>query len=434
MLGAGCTAPFAFAGEPDADLEAARNLITQGQPARAAALLEPHELEQAGNAQYDYLLGLALENSGQADKASIVLERVLAVNPRYAAAWVDLGRAYFSLGDFARAREDFARALALNPPQAAEATIRQHLAQMDARDMRRPFLTSGYVELGGGYDSNVNNATSQSTVAVPILLNTQLALNSANVKTADNYLGLAAGGEVIHSLSSAWSVYAAGDIRTRNDQKSHDFDFILLGARAGAQFAKNAEQLKAEFVAGQFLLGGKVNHQSDGFSAEWDHAFNNANQAVLFGQRILYRYPDPALSSNDFDQTIAGLGWNHFFAGGRSMVAGSLFGGNEHDTNLRIDGGKRIQGVRLSGQIPLGERLDGFASGGVQWGQYGRLNNAFLVLRDDRLTDIAIGLAYNYAPDWVLRPQINLIRNQSNIAVDQYDQADISLTLRRNFK
>jgi tetratricopeptide (TPR) repeat protein len=434
ILSAMLVPPFALAEGLAADLEAARNMIAQGKPAEASALLEPYELKQAGNTQFDYLLGLALLNSGEAGRASIVLERVLLVDPLYAAAWADLGRAYHALGDFVRAREDFARALELNPPPAATATINRHLAEMDAQDKRQPLLTSGYFEVGGGYNNNINNATSQNQILVPVLLNTQLALNAANVKTGDNYLGLAAGGEIMRPLTSEWSLYTGADIHTRNDQLSHDFDYIALNARAGTLYAKNAEQIKAEVVAGQFMLGGKINHDSDGISTAWSHAFGNADQAVLFGQRIRYRYPDPALASNDFYQTLAGVGWNHVYADGRSMVSANLFGGNEHDTDLRIDGGKRIQGIRLGGQVPLRERLDGFVSGGVQWGQYGRVNNAFLVLRDDRLADIEVGLIYQYTPDWALRPQINLIRNKSNIVVDQYDQTDISLTLRHNFK
>jgi hypothetical protein len=154
---------------------------------------------------------------------------------------------------------------------------------------------------------------------------------------------------------------------------------------------------------------------------------------VVFGQYILYRYPNPTLASNNFNQTIAGLGWVHVLADGRSTVFGSIFGGNEQEKNLRIDGGKNIQGVHLSGQKSLREKLELFASGGIQWGKYDRTNSAFLVVRDDRLADFTVGLNYRHTSNWILRPQIRLIQNQSNITIDRYDQADFSLTLRREF-
>lgn len=415
------------------DLELAQKLILDGKPAEAYALLEPYEFEQAGNTKFDYLLGLAALNSGQADKASIILERVVAVDPLHAAARVDLGRAYYLLGDSEHARAEFTRALSLNPPPPALAMITQYLGAIEAPDKKTTRLSS-YFEAGVGHNNNVNNSTAQSQIYVPALLDAQFTLNASNVKTADSYLGLAGGGEAIHRMSPDWSVYAGADLHSRNDVKYSTFDFISLDGRVGASFSKNAEQFQGGLVVGQFNQGGAVNRNYNGLNAEWRHTYNSANQALLFGQYILYLYPDPALASNNFNQAIAGLGWMHVFADGRSAVFGSLFGGNEQDTNLRIDGAKSIKGVRLSVQSSLVEGLDLFAFGGMQSGKYSQINSAFLVMRDDRQSDLAVGLIYRYSPTWILRPQMSLIRNQSNIIINQYNQADFSLTLRRDFR
>jgi hypothetical protein len=433
LLAAGAAPSCAGADSLDPDLEQARKMIAEGKPAQASALLAPYELNEAGNTQFDYLLGLALLNDGQADRASIVLERVLMVDPLYAAAWVDLGRAYYLLGDFARARESFAKALELNPPVAAQATIAQYLKEIGAQ--KKPLTQfSGYVEMGGGYNNNVNNATSQSQILVPVLVNAPLPLSPSNIKTADNYLSLATGGEVMRPLSSGWSLYAGADVRSRSDAKSKDFDFIGINARAGAYYTKDADQVRVGMLAEQFDLGASVNHRSGGLNAEWDHALGNANQATLFGQQIRYRYPDPLLSSSDFDQTLGGAAVTHLVAGGKALISGSLFAGSERDTNMRIDGGKSMRGLRLSGQWQIRDRLNAFVYGGVMHGKYDRMNTAFLVFRDDRQTDLSIGLNYDYAQNWSLRPQLGLIRNRSNIVVEDFEQADLSLTLRRNFK
>lgn len=424
-----------FIAEADGlDLEMARKLIVEGKPAQAYALLEPYEFEQAGNTKYDYLLGLAALNSGQAAKASLILERVLAADPLHAAARVDLGRAYFLLGDIEHARAEFTRAQALNPPPSALATIRQYLSEIDTPDNKSMTRLSGYVEGGAGYNNNVNNSTGQNQIAIPALLDIQFTLNPANVKTADSYLGLAAGGEAIHPLSSNWSLYAGMDMRSRNGMHYSKFDYITLDSRVGASFSKNAEQIQGGLLAGQFAMSGTVNRHTNGANVAWRHTYNAANQSVMFGQHLLYRHPDPNLASNNFNQTIAGLGWMHIFADGRTTFFGSIFAGNERDTNLRTDGGKSIQGVRLSGQAPIGGNLDMFASSGVQRGKYNRTNGAFLVVRDDTQADLTVGLTYHYTPNWIVRTQVSLVQNQSNIVVNRYDQADFSLMLRRDFK
>jgi len=415
------------------DLELARHWIVEGKAEEAYKLLEPFELKQAGNTKFDYLLGLSALNSGQADKASIILERVLEVDPLHAAARVDLGRAYYQLGDLVRARTELTRAQSLNPPPTAQATINLYLQKINESETKPATQFSGYLEGGAGYNTNVNNSTSESQVVVPVLLNTQLALSSVNVKTGDSYLGFAAGGEFTHPITSAWTLYGGVDMRSRNDLKYHSFDILALDANFGASYNLNAEQIKGGVVTGQFNLGGIPNHKSDGLNAQWTHTYNAANQSVLFGQYVRYKFSDALLASNNFNQMIAGVGWLHAAGNGRTSFSGSLFGGNEQDTNFRIDGGKSILGLRLSGQSMLRDNLEIFMSGGFQSGKYDQTNSSFLVVRDDRQIDFNAGLNYHPSPNWIVRPQISFIQNHSNIIINEYNEADISLTLRRNF-
>ena len=107
----------------DLDLARAEGLMKEGKAAEAYTLLEPFEFEQSGDIKFDYLLGIAALDSGKPDKATIAFERVLAVDPNFAGARIDMGRAYFQLGDFTRAKTEFETVLTQNPPPAAKVTI-----------------------------------------------------------------------------------------------------------------------------------------------------------------------------------------------------------------------------------------------------------------------------------------------------------------------
>jgi hypothetical protein len=413
------------------NLELANKLILDGKPAAAYSLLEPFEFEQAGNTQFDYLLGLSALNNNQPDKASLIFERILAVDPLFAAAKVDLGRAYFQMGDVTRARSELSSALALHPPLAAQATINLYLRKIEASGNKSDNRLSGYIEIGTGNNDNINSSTNQSQIVVPVLLDTQITLNQANVKTADNYVGLIAGGEALHQVNSHWSLYADMELNSRNNLKHSNFNLVSLDAQLGANFKKNAELIKAGWVVGQLNLGGAVNRKSDGFNAEWKHFYNEANQTHLFGQYSRYRYPATLLVTNNFNQTITGMGWTHNLADGNSTITGSIFAGNEQDTNLRVDGGKKIEGMRLSAQSSVGGRLNLYASAGFQKEIYDRNNSTFLVFRHDQQSNLSGGLTYRYTPEWILHPQLSLIKNKSNIVIDRYDQFDFSFNLRR---
>ena len=71
----------ARAGDSAPNLDEARRLLDAGLAAQSAALLENELTTYAGNADYDYLLGLALYNSGKTGEALFAFERVLMENP-----------------------------------------------------------------------------------------------------------------------------------------------------------------------------------------------------------------------------------------------------------------------------------------------------------------------------------------------------------------
>jgi len=109
----------------DPDLKKVDALIEQGRVAEAYSLLEPFEYKQAGDVNFNYLLGTAALDSGKPDKARLAFERVLAADPYFAAARIGMGRAYFALGDFNRAKTEFETVLTQNPSPTARSPTQE---------------------------------------------------------------------------------------------------------------------------------------------------------------------------------------------------------------------------------------------------------------------------------------------------------------------
>jgi hypothetical protein len=100
----------------------------------------------------------------------------------------------------------------------------------------------------------------------------------------------------------------------------------------------------------------------------------------------------------------------------------------------RSDGAKRFKGIRAGGQTTMGGKTTLFGSAGIQVGDYDNINPYFLLQRHDRFYDMNLGMVWHWRKLWSLRPQLNLFRNDSNIPVYAYDRADVSLTVRRDFR
>lgn len=418
-------------------------LIRSGKPADAYNLLEPLEFEHSGEVRFDYLIGIAALDSGKPDKATLAFERVLAVNPDFAAARLDMARAYYQLGDLQRARTEFTAALEQNPSDTARANIRKYLDAIDTQKEGKRTRASGYVEGSIGRDSNVNFSDSHPQIFVDRFA-TIATLDSTNVKAADNYYAAAAGGEIIHDLNPDWGVYASGDLRKRGNNTRKQFDSLGLDARAGVIFEAKANRLRVGVLGGRYNLGGLHNSDTTGLKGEWRHVFSPSNQLNAFAQSVQYRYVDIVMQPNDFDQHAIGLGWLHVLADGKSSLSGSMHYGTEKDVSPiitvaspsggRNDGARRFRGLRVGGQSAFTERVALFASAGMQAGDYNKVNYYFLRQRNDRLFDLTLGANWHWEKLWTLRPQLSYSRNESNIAIYDYNRMDVSLTVRRDFR
>ncbi|HEU0189354.1 MAG TPA: tetratricopeptide repeat protein [Gallionella sp.] len=417
-------------------LRDAEDMMKDGKPADAYNLLEPLEFDRSGEVRFDYLLGIAALDSGKPDKATLAFERVLAVDPNFAGARLDMARAYYQLGDTPRAKTEFETVLKQNPPEAARATIQNYLDAIAAQEAARQTGFTAYIEGTVGNDSNVNASTGQSQISVPFFNNAVFTLNPTNVKTADDYLGVAAGAEVNRSVNSGLAVYAGADLRNRGNMSKTAFSSLSADARAGIAFGSETNLFRVGVMGGQYTLGTAHNRDNTGFNAEWRHTFSPSNQLNAFAQFTQYRFVDAAMKVNDFDQQVGGAGWLHVLADGKSALFGSLYYGTEADVAAggRVDGAKRLTGLRVGGQSAFNEKTELFVSLGGQAGDYSKVNTAFLRQRSDRLYDLTLGANWHLNKLWTVRPQLAYSRNDSNIVIYGYERTDVSLTLRRDFK
>lgn len=426
--------------KPVQDAEA---LVRNGRPAEAYAILEPLEFERAGDRRFDYVLGIAALDSGKPDRATIAFERVLAVDPNFAGARLDMARAYYQLGDLPRAKTEFQMVMTQNPPQAARITIQKYLDAIQAQEDAKKTHVAGYIEGTGGRDSNINNSTSESQIAVPAFGNLVFTLNPSNLETASYYSGYGAGIEASRLLGSNVMVFAGADARRRNNTKSNTYDYLSLDGKLGVSIAAGAEVFRMGIFGSQYNLDSAHNRDTVGINAEWRHVFSPSNQLNAFVQYSQNRFVETAMKTSDFDQGIVGIGGVHISADGKSAFFGSLYFGRENDvapisvTNPsggRADGNKNLRGARVGCQIEAMGNLELFASLGTLRGSYDKENAAFMRVRDDRTDDISAGISWHPLKLWTVRPQVSWSRNKSNIVIYGYDRVDYSVTVRRDFK
>jgi tetratricopeptide (TPR) repeat protein len=417
-----------------ADLPAAKALLESGKPAEAYTALAPFEFEMAGNQDYDYLLAVAALDSGQPEKAILIFDRVLSVNPNFAGARLDLARSYFELKSDAAAREQFEIVQAENPPEPAKSTIAKYLTAIDARTASQTSNFKAYAEFVVGYDSNVNASTSDANVFVPAL-NATLTLSSSNLETSSEYFSAATGGEYTHVIGPKIKLLVGADVKKRYNPEASAFHTGSIDLHAGVRYGEEDNNVTVSAQRGRFYLGGDPNRDSYGANAQWAYTIHPQLQVSLFGAVTLSRYVPTGIQANDSNLTVAGISWLYAVdLEAKTLVSTTAFAGVDSQHRQRADGSKNFRGVRVAAQHRVRDDIALYGSLGLQKGDYDTVNIAFTEKRDDRQYDAAAGVSWRVNDAWSVRPQVSYTRNNSDISIYEYKRKDASVTVRYDFR
>ena len=411
----------------------AEELVRSGDAEQAWALLAPLERQFAGRPDFDYVLGVAALESGRPNRATFVFERVLTVNPGHLAARLEMARAYFALRDFERAEREFNVILASAPPPEVATLSRLYLSKMRREAQpARGAVFSGYAELTVGHDSNVNAAAAVSSVFVPGLGN-ELAIDPSLMARADDFVGLGGGLEYTHALTSNVGLTASADVRQR--WYSHADTFDARAAEVQAALTHRLDEQSLVQYSGRFSdyeLDNASYRDTASLVAQWNRRLSLRTRISLGGEghRIRYRTDATKTSSSDLYAATAGVTYV-LQPATLTAASASLYWGNDQAVAGRADGDRRLYGATVGLQRRLMERAEVYVRLSVLDSDYEMPNADFGVTRRDRQYDAVLGIGWEFANGWVLRPQVLHTTHHSNIPLNEYKRTETSLTLRR---
>jgi len=408
----------------------AKQLLEQRRAREAYELLLPHESERAGDIEYDYLLGIAANDSGQHERAVFALERVLALQPQNHLARAEIARAYLAMGERDAARREFETVRGQPIPEQAKANIERFLAAIRAADTTR---VDGFIELGAGYDSNVNDATSAAQVALPALGGVIATLDPLTTRRGDSFGALAGGISVTHKLSEAWALVGNASGSARLHPHEDQFDQMTLDGSLGARWSRGSDAITLGGQLQSFQLDYARYREVAGAVAQWQHSYDDNRQISLFGQHARLRYPTQSL--RDADRDVLGIAYGHAFTVRYApVVFGSAYAGRERQLASEVPNvGYDLWGVRVGAQLSFGRGWGVFASAAYEERDYGGSEPIFLETRRDRQTDLGIGVSYLLRAHTTVIAQVAYTDNRSNIPISQFDRTVAGISMRFTF-
>lgn len=411
-------------------LAEAEALLRAGRAEEAWQLLAPLERQHAGQADFDYLLGVAALESGRRNRATFIFERVITVDPAHPGVRVQMARAYFELGDFERAEREFNSILKSAPAADVRSRSEAYLAAMRASAKPERTGLTRYAEVSAGRDTNVSAASAQSSVFVPGL-GVQFVPDRRLQRQPDEFVALGAGLEYGRALRGNLGVVAAVDLRQRWHADAKQFDtraVDLDGAVNHRLDERNALQYSAHL--NYYELDNTRYRETHSLGAQWYRSLSARSRLALSGHGHRIRYSQDASSNSEL--LTASIGVTRILKlAAPTTLAGAVHFGHDNAVAGRIDGDRRLLGASLTLQRKLWPSVDGYAHFSVLQSQYEKQNAWFGLAREDRQRDAAVGLAWSFGNGWQLRPHILRTTNRSNLPMSEYQRTETSITLRR---
>jgi len=388
-----------------------------------------HLAAQEGDPYFDYYYGVSAIDSGFASQGVFALERVLLVFPGDPVARLELARGYFVLEEYARSRQEFETVLETDPPDSVKRTAYLYLDRIRIEESRYRTTWSGFVEIGGGYDTNVNSAPSDD-ISVP--------LTPSSLQQEDNFYNLAGRVKVDHPFAPGWKVNAIATAVAKKNQDLDAFDTLTGTLQTGLSLISVSSQYNADIVVQEFQLDGKGYRQLTGTNFGWKY---NITELSNFTTSLQYAKLDydifPILDSQLY---TLNLGYTHQFPVPTSPVLfTNIKLGTEDaksDSATALANTERdIYSLRLGAAFSLSPSFVIQTIAGIQNSQY---QGANILLpgngkREDDFISADLNLLWLLNQDWRIDTRIAYIRNDSNIELREYDRLMASINLNYNF-
>lgn len=404
-----------------ATLTRAENLLAAGNGQQAWALLQPLEIELAGNPYYDYLLGVAALDTGRYSEAIFSLRRAIAVQPNFSGARMELGRAYYEAGNAGLARPLFVALLDENPPAGVRDVLHRYINAIDARPPVPQPRLDGYLSLFAGSDSNANGSTSNQQFL-------GFTLNPENLETDSPFFEAAAGFTwlVPQSTQLAWLVNGRASHRDNSDAPF--INATVLSAYGGLTWQRGAFFGRAgidpyrvardgdeneTYVGADLLLGRRL-------TPDWDLTLGLRGGAHRF---------DSAIEVLDVDRVLYNVGVTWRFRERSSLTLQGI-GGSDNEKL----GGSPYGNSKVGGRLSLSTALGGKA---FLHSSYGSLTSDYDGLffggpREDEQRTATLRIEFRdvWTDGLTLMPSFRYVDNESDIPLYEYDRTEIGLLIR----
>ncbi|MBV1788034.1 DUF560 domain-containing protein [Marinobacterium sp. D7] len=425
--------------QTSSEVERLTQLNQRGEFAKAYSLALEQRQQLEGLASFDLQYGIAAIDSGHPNEAIFAFERVLMAQPDHQAARLELARAYFLIGESARAEQLFHEVLALSPPSDVRARIEIFLARIETGRQRGAAMTQRSVSLRVGYDDNVNAGPDDASSLVLYDAYGNPYETSGVSSQGDRFTRLT--GLLTHQrpLEGDWSWFANASADGRWHQDLHSLNNLSLDLATGVVWQQEDRAVRFRVNGQRYLLDAQTYRNLYGAAIEYQQALTRDISLGAFANWSRLEY---GAGTRDSDMALAGLSarWRPDIIG-KPLLQAAIYRGREtprnEDAFTAGSAERSILGGYLGASWTLSTQLNLNTSVVFQHSDYAGPYYLLTPLtagdREDRYTALLADLQWQLSPRTRAFTEYAWRDNDSNTMLLDYQRHQISLGVSYQF-
>ncbi|GMR07408.1 MAG: hypothetical protein BMS9Abin26_0411 [Gammaproteobacteria bacterium] len=410
-----------------------------GQSAQAYDIAVKLLDEGEGDPLFDLYYGMAAIDTGHVNLGVFALERVLMLEPDNQRARLELGRGYFLLDEYVRARQEFRNVLNADPPQGVKDTIQAFLDAIRLKERRFRSTARGYAEIGIGHDSNANGGPSSRSFVSPVL--GVLVLNPSSLAVEDNFMAVKLGGQVNHPFEPGKSLQFGVDFNQNlYSDKGKVGASRIWNMFGGFTMLRDKDNFRFNVQVNRLEVDQTKNLEDNrnlyALNGEWRRQLDKRTELNGFAQLAMVDYPKQDVRNSRM--LTVGVGANRRYNWTfKPEFFGSVYAGYERprkdNTAARVAAQRNYGGVRAGAFLSVAPRVSVTGSALVQHNRY--MEEAAIIGNTRRDWYYALDLEARWLIEkhWSVRGNVNYSRNDSNQLVNDYDRTITQINLRYDF-
>lgn len=415
-----------------ARMEALAVLIKRQQYPQAYELARRMLEANEGLPNFDFQYGMAAVESGHYDQALFAFERLVLGFPNQPRYRLELARTHFYLRNLVRAEVEFNNVLKQNPPEPVRKNVMIFMDRITdlKRSVESKFML--VLDVGGGYDSNINSATSEKELPKEeLIFPVDIALDDDSRETGSAYWSALAHMAYIRPLTKT----SAFDLRlvasNRSNSETPIYDLTTAMGEFGYSFYTGPVKWRGAGRYQYVQLDGEelLNSQSFIGQANWMLSKGaNLGFGLNYGMSTYPEDDDGDITQQQFNVSYASAPKKD------NWKLTLIFGSDAADESSNEHNGKTYQGFTYQSTSLISQRATRYWLLSVLSNEYDAINSTlYSKLRKDQNATLGVGWRYSFSSHFSFRNDYSFTYNDSTLEANTYQRGKAEVGLSYSF-